>query len=326
MNLTHRGRRLRISAGIRSMVRETRLHVKNLICPLFLVEGNNIKEELPTLKGQYHLSIDMLDKELDEITSLGIPAVLLFGLPAYKDEKAGSAYDENGIVQKGIRKIKEKYSDLIVITDVCLCQYTPNGHCGILKDGVILNDYSVELIAKTALSHARAGADMVAPSDMMDGRVKAIRKILDNYCYENVSIMAYSVKYLSAFYGPFRDVADSSPKSGNRKSYQIDPANAREALREAEMDFQEGADIIMVKPAMAYQDIIHSLRQNFDIPVAAYNVSGEYMMVKAAVSQNLLDEKTVVLEILTGIKRSGADLIITYHAKDAAKWLKEEDL
>ena len=319
----YRGRRLRNNPGIRKMVRETHLRVENLIYPLFLVEGSNIKKEIPSIKGQYHLSIDKLDEELDEIVSLGIPAVLLFGLPAYKDETASSAYAEDGIVQKGIRRIKEKHPELVVITDVCLCQYTSHGHCGVLKDGIILNDPSLELIAKTALSHAKAGADMVAPSDMMDGRIAAIRESLDQEGYEYISIMSYSVKYASSFYGPFRDAADSSPKSGDRKSYQMDPANTDEALREAEADLIEGADILMVKPAMPYQDIIYRLRQNFDCPIAAYNVSGEYMMIKSAASQNLLDEKSAVLESLTGIKRSGADLIITYFAKDAARWIKE---
>ena len=319
----YRGRRLRNNQGIRKMVRENHLRVENLIYPLFLVEGSNIKKEIPSLKGQYHFSIDKLDEELDEIVNLGIPAVLLFGLPAYKDEKASSAYREDGIVQKGIRKIKAKYPELLVITDVCLCQYTSHGHCGVLEDGVVLNDPSLQLIAKTALSHAKAGADMVAPSDMMDGRIKAIRELLDENNCEYISIMSYSVKYASAFYGPFRDAADSSPKSGDRKSYQMDPANSDEAIREAEADLMEGADILMVKPAMPYQDIIYRLKETFDCPIAAYNVSGEYMMIKSAAAKNLFDEKSAVLESLTGIKRSGADIIITYFAKDVARWLKE---
>ncbi|EKE04023.1 MAG: hypothetical protein ACD_20C00118G0013 [uncultured bacterium] len=321
--MVYRGRRLRINPGIRNMVRENHLQVENLIYPLFLVEGNNIKKEISALKGQYHLSIDKLDDELDEIVSLGIPAVLLFGLPAYKDEMASSAYAEDGIVQKGIRKIKEKYPDLVVITDVCLCQYTSHGHCGVLEDNTILNDPSVDLIAKTALSHAKAGADMVAPSDMMDGRIAAIRELLDIEGYEYTPIMVYSVKYASSFYGPFREVADSSPKSGDRKSYQMDFANSDEAIREAEADLDEGADILMVKPAMAYQDIIYRLKQNFECPIAAYNVSGEYAMIKSAAQQGLIDEKSAVLEALTGIKRSGADLIITYFAKDVARWLRK---
>ena len=320
--MIHRGRRLRINPGIRSMVRETHLQIENLIYPLFLVEGNGIKKEISALKGQYHLSIDKLDEELDEIVSLGIPAVLLFGLPAYKDDLASSAYDEDGIVQKGVRKIKQKHPQLVVITDVCLCQYTSHGHCGVLENGVVLNDPSVELIAKTALSHVKAGADMVAPSDMMDGRIAAIRDLLDLEGYEYIPIMSYSVKYASSFYGPFREVADSSPKSGDRKSYQMDPANTNEAIREAEADLLEGADILMVKPAMSYQDVIYRLKQNFDCPIAAYNVSGEYAMIKSAAGQNLLDEKSAVLEALTGIKRSGADLIITYFAKDVARWLR----
>ena len=320
----YRGRRLRTSPTIRNMVQETRLSVNNLIYPLFLVEGNNIKKEISSLKGQYHISIDRLEEEIAEIVSLKIPAVLLFGLPGYKDEMASSAYDDNGIVQKGIRKIKELTPDLLVITDICLCQYTSHGHCGVLKDGKVLNDPTLELLAKTALSHVNAGADMVAPSDMMDGRVSAIRNILDEEGFENTPIMSYSVKYASSFYGPFREVADSAPKSGDRKTYQMNPTNANEALMEAEADLMEGADILMVKPALAYQDIIYRLKENFDCPIAAYNVSGEYAMVKAAASQGLIDEKSVVMEMLTGIKRAGADLIITYFAKDVAKYLKEE--
>ncbi|OGI02629.1 MAG: delta-aminolevulinic acid dehydratase [Candidatus Melainabacteria bacterium GWF2_37_15] len=320
----YRGRRLRTSQTIRTMVQETRLSVKNLIYPLFLVEGNNIKKEIPSLKGQYHISIDRLEEEIKEILSLKIPAILLFGLPGYKDDLASNAYDDNGIVQKGIRKIKEIAPDLLVVTDVCLCQYTSHGHCGVLKDGKVLNDPTLELLAKTALSHVKAGADMVAPSDMMDGRVNAIRDILDDEGFEYTPIMSYSVKYASSFYGPFREVADSAPKSGDRKSYQMNPANTNEALMEAEADLMEGADILMVKPALAYQDIIYRLKENFDCPIAAYNVSGEYAMVKAAASQGLIDEKSVVMEMLTGIKRAGADLIITYFAKDAAKYLREE--
>ena len=321
MNLAHRGRRLRNISGIRNMVRENHLNIDDFIYPLFFVKGQNIKREIPSLIGQYHFSIDMIDSELDEIVKLGIPAVLLFGLPEYKDEKASSAYDDNGIVQKAIKKIKSKYPDLVVITDVCLCQYTSHGHCGVLEDGNILNDPSAELIAKTALSHVKAGADMVAPSDMMDGRILAIRELLDSEGFENTPIMAYSAKYSSAFYGPFRDVADSAPKSGDRKSYQMDAANSREAMREAEADYQEGADILMVKPALGYLDIVYMLKQSFDCPIAAYNVSGEYMMIKSAAKNGLIDEKSAVLESLISIKRAGADLIITYFAKDAARFL-----
>lgn len=321
MNQFYRGRRLRANSNIRKMVKETHLQVENLIYPLFLVEDKNTKREIPSLTGNYYYSIDRLDKELDEIVKLRIPAVLLFGLPTYKDEKASNAYDDSGIVQEGIRKIKSKYPDLIVITDVCLCQYTSHGHCGVLKEGTVLNDPSIEIIAKIALSHARAGADMVAPSDMMDGRILAIRELLDKEGFLDTSIMSYSVKYASAFYGPFRDVSDSAPKCGDRKSYQMDISNANEAIREAEADLFEGADILMVKPAMAYQDIIYRLNENLNCPIAAYNVSGEYMMIKAAASQGFIDEKRAVIEALTGIKRSGASLIITYFAKDVAKWL-----
>ena len=324
MQLIQRGRRLRMSSGLRSMVRETHLHIQDLIYPLFLVEGQNIKEEISSIPGQYHFSLDRLEEELEEIGALGIPAVLLFGLPAQKDEVGSEAYATEGIVQRGIRLIKEKHPELVVITDVCLCQYTSHGHCGVLEGEHICNDASVELIAKTALSHAKAGADMVAPSDMMDGRIKAIRDLLDEENYEHVSIMSYSVKYASAFYGPFREAAHSAPQFGDRKTYQMDPANTNEALREAQWDLQEGADILMVKPAMAYQDIIYRLKQNFTCPIAAYNVSGEYTMIKLAVKQNLLDEKATVLEMLTGMKRAGADLLITYFAKDVARWLKGE--
>lgn len=322
MNLVHRGRRLRYNSGIRNLVRETGLNVNDLIYPIFLVEGECIKKEIPALTGQYYYSIDMLEAEINEITELGIPAVILFGLPAYKDEKASSAYLQDGIIQRGIRKFKEINSEIVVITDVCLCQYTSHGHCGVVCDGVVHNDKSVELLAKTALSHAKAGADMVAPSDMMDGRVGAIRSTLDLEGYDYVSIMSYSVKYSSVFYGPFREVADSSPKAGNRKTYQMDPANSNEAMKEAEEDYREGADILMVKPAMAYQDIIYRLKQRFDCPIAAYNVSGEYMMIKVASAQKLIDEKNAVMESLIGLKRSGADIIITYFAKDVAGWLK----
>jgi len=322
MDLIHRPRRLRINESVRKMVRETKLNVEDLIYPLFLVEGENIKEEIKSLSGQYHFSIDRLDEEIEEIVNLKIPAVLLFGLPLKKDEAGSGAYDENGIVQRGIRKIKDKYPELIVITDVCLCQYTSHGHCGVTENNIIDNDKSVELIAETALSHARAGADIVAPSDMMDGRVKAIRQTLDKKNFQNISIMSYTAKYVSAFYGPFREAAGSAPQFGDRKTYQMDFSNSKEALREAELDYNEGADILMVKPAMAYQDIIYRLKQNFNIPIVAYNVSGEYAMIKSVASQGLIDEKNVVIEVLTGIKRSGADLIITYYAKDAAKWLK----
>ncbi len=311
---------------IRKMVQETHLHVEDFIYPLFLVEGNGIKEEIPSMPGQYHFSLDRLEEELKEITELGICAVLLFGLPMKKDECGTSAYAVDGIVQKGIRLVKEKAPALLVITDVCMCQYTSHGHCGIIKHGVVDNDESVEIIAKIALSHAQAGADMVAPSDMMDGRVRAIRTLLEQERYLNVGIMAYAVKYASAFYGPFREAAHSAPQWGDRKSYQMNPANRQEALREALQDVEEGADIIMVKPALSYQDIIYQLKERLNNPIAAYNVSGEYAMIKAAAKQNLLDEKAAVMEMLTGIKRAGADLIITYFAKDAARWLREDTI
>lgn len=319
MKLSHRPRRLRNNPAIRKMVRETTLNVDDLIYPLFLVEGQNIKKEIPSMPGQYHFSLDKLLEELDEVVKLGILAVLLFGIPEYKDETGGGAYVKDGIIQRDVKKIKDKYPNLFVITDVCLCQYTSHGHCGVLKGEIINNDKSVELISKIALSHAKAGADMVAPSDMMDGRVKAIREILDANGHENVSIMSYSAKYSSAFYGPFRDAVNSAPQLGDRKTYQMDYANSDEAVREAKLDLQEGADILMVKPAMSYQDIIYRFKQSFNCPIAAYNVSGEYSMIKLAAQQNLIDEEAVVMEVLTGIKRAGADLIITYFAKDAAK-------
>ncbi len=319
MKLTHRGRRLRVNSGVRELARETILSVKNLIYPLFIVEGENIKAEIPSLQGQYHLSVDMLDDEIKEITDLGIPAVILYGLPEYNDQLATSAYDENGIVPRAVKKIKDINPELTVITDVCLCQYTEHGHCGIIEDGQILNDLSVKLIAKAALSHAKAGADIVAPSDMMDGRVKAIRDLLDEEDFEYTSIMPFSVKYASGFSGQFRVVEDYSPNSGDRKSYQMDPANSNEAIKEAELDYQEGADILLISPALSYLDIIYKLKQKFNCPIAAYNVSGEYMMIKAAAKKGLLDEQTAVKEILLSMKRAGADLIVTYFAKDVAR-------
>ncbi len=319
MKLIHRGRRLRVNNGVRELAKETIISIKNLIYPLFIVEGENVKSEIPSLQGQYHLSVDMLKDEIEEIKDLGIPAVILYGLPEYNDQLATSAYDENGIVQKAIRKIKEINESLVVITDVCLCQYTEHGHCGIIEDGQILNDLSVKLISKTALSHAKAGADIVAPSDMMDGRVKAIREILDEEDFEYTSIMPFSVKYASGFSGQFRIVEDYSPSSGDRKSYQMDPANSNEAIKEAELDYQEGADILLVSPALSYLDIIYKLKQKFNCPIAAYNVSGEYMMIKAAAEKGLIDEQTAAMEMLLSMKRAGADLIVTYFAKDMAR-------
>ncbi|WP_291578706.1 porphobilinogen synthase [Clostridium sp. UBA6640] len=317
-------RRLRENPAIRSLVRETVLNPNDFIFPIFVVEGENIKEEISSLKGNYHWSIDRLHEVIDEVKAAKVKGIILFGLPDHKDEIATSAFAENGIVQKAIRKIKELDKDLFVITDVCMCQYTDHGHCGIVENGRVLNDPSVEIIAKIALSHAKAGADMVAPSDMMDGRIGAIREILDENNFDYVSIMAYSAKYCSAMYGPFRAAANSTPQFGDRKTYQMDPANGKEALREIEEDIIEGADIIIVKPAMIYLDIIKSASDNFNIPIAAYNVSGEYAMIKCASENGLLNEKESALEMLTSMKRAGANLIITYYALEACKWLSEE--
>jgi porphobilinogen synthase len=316
-------RRLRRSPYLRDMVRETELNRKDLIYPLFAAHGTGVKEEIPSMPGVFHLSLDHLRREVAEISELGIPAVLLFGIPAVKDEQSSEAYAENGIVQQAIRAIKEENPSLVVITDVCLCAYNPMGHCGIVHEGEIVNDPSLELLAKTAVSHARAGADIVAPSDMMDGRIAAIRHALDEEGFNQVPVMSYSVKYASAFYGPFRDAAHSAPSFGDRKTYQMDPANVREALREAAADVEEGADFLMVKPALAYMDVIRRLKDTFPLPLVAYNVSAEYAMIKAAAGNGWIDEKQVVLEMLTGMKRAGADLIITYHAKDVVRWLEE---
>ena len=321
-NLWFRPRRLRETAGIRRMVRETELTAANLVYPLFVVPGKQIKQEIPSMAGQYHLSPDMAAEAAREAYDLGIPAVLVFGMPEYKDAKGSSAWDDNSPVQQAIRNIRAALPELVIISDVCLCAYTDTGHCGLIQDGRVDNDSSLPLLAKTALSHVRAGADMVAPSDMMDGRVGAIREALDANGFSRISIMSYAVKYASAYYGPFRDAQNSAPSFGDRRTYQMDPANRREALREAELDVQEGADIIMVKPALAYLDIIREVRDNFDLPTAAYNVSGEYAMIKAAAAQNLIDERRTVLETLLSMKRAGADIIITYHALDAARWLR----
>lgn len=315
-------RRLRGSNGLRNMVREHRLQVHDLIYPIFVTVGENIKREIGSMPGVFHFSLDNLLAEVQEIASLGIPSIILFGVPDHKDAHGSSAYDENGIVQLGTRMIKEAHPDLVVITDTCLCQYTDHGHCGVLHEGQVQNDPSLELLVKTAVSQAKAGADIIAPSNMMDGFVGAIRMGLDEEGFEHVPIMSYAVKYASSFYGPFREAAYSMPQFGDRKTYQMDPANSREALREAEADVIEGADILMVKPALAYMDIIRDVRQSFDLPVAAYNVSGEYSMIKAAAANGWIDEKAVVLEMLTGMKRAGADMILTYFAKDAAHWIK----
>ena len=324
MDLIKRPRRLRSNKITRDLVRETHLNTDDFIYPLFIVEGHGIKKEISLLPNNYHLSVDMLEGEINELLTLGIKSVLLFGIPDLKDERGTGAYADNGIVQKAIREIRKMNYPIHIVTDVCLCEYTSHGHCGIIKNQDVDNDATLELISRTALSHVQAGADMVAPSDMMDGRVAAIRESLDKEGYVNVPIMAYSAKYASAFYGPFREAAFSAPQFGDRKTYQMDPANKREAIREIELDIEEGADIIMVKPALSYLDIIHEARSRFNVPVAAYNVSGEYAMIKAASRLGWLDEKKSALEMLTSIKRSGADIIITYYAKDAAKWLSEE--
>ncbi|WP_312522523.1 porphobilinogen synthase, partial [Anaerospora sp.] len=309
-----RPRRLRSSAGIRTMVRETQLSAADFVYPLFIVPGQKVKKEIPTLPGNYHLSPDMAVSMAAEVYALGIPAVEVFGLPEYKDEQGSSAWDMSSPVQKAVQLIKAELPELVVITDVCLCQYTSTGHCGLVKDQTVDNDPSLKLLARVALSHAEAGADMVAPSDMMDGRVLAIREALDQHDFSHVSIMSYAAKYASAYYGPFREAVNSAPQFGDRKTYQMDPANSREALREVELDIAEGADIIMVKPALAYLDIIRQVKDNFALPVAAYNVSGEYAMIKAAAEKGWIDEKRTVLETLLSMKRAGTDIIITYHA------------
>ncbi|MCF8095349.1 MAG: porphobilinogen synthase [Desulfobacteraceae bacterium] len=317
----YRPRRLRRNEAFRRMIRETRLSVDNLIMPLFAVNGKNIKEPIPSMPDQYHMSVDNVVKTAREAAGLNIPAVIVFGLPEKKDPLGTGAYAKDGIVQKAIQEVKNKCPEIMVITDVCLCQYTDHGHCGMVEKGVIDNDGSLDLIARTALSHAEAGADMVAPSDMMDGRVGFIRETLDENDFANIPIMSYAAKYCSAFYGPFRDAAHSSPQFGDRRTYQMDPANSMEAVREATLDITEGADIIMVKPALPYLDIISRIREEIDLPVAAYNVSGEYAMIKAADQMGWLNGKEVALEMLTSIKRAGADIIMTYFAMEAARAL-----
>lgn len=318
-----RHRRLRQSAAMRSLVREHHLRVDDLIYPLFVAEGNDMKKEVSSMPGVYQLSLDHLMEEVEEVVSLGIKAVLLFGIPLEKDEVGSQAYHDHGIVQEATRFIKKHYPDLIVVADTCLCEYTSHGHCGIVENGEVLNDPSLELLVKAAVSQAKAGADIIAPSNMMDGFVAAIRAGLDEAGFEHVPIMSYAVKYASAFFGPFREAAESAPQFGDRKSYQMDPANRLEALREAESDVREGADFLMVKPGLPYLDIVRDIKNHFHLPVVVYNVSGEYSMVKAAAQNGWIDEKAVVMEMLTGMKRAGADIIITYHAKDAARWLKE---
>lgn len=319
-----RGRRLRASSSIRDMVRETTLNSKDFIYPIFVVEGKNIKNEISSMLGNYHYSIDRLPEVIKSIEEANIAGILLFGIPEHKDACGSEAYNDDGIVQQAVRKIKELNKDLLVITDVCMCEYTSHGHCGIIHGNDVDNDETLEYLDKIAVSHAKAGADMVAPSDMMDGRIGSMRKALDENGFRKVSIMSYSAKYCSAFYGPFREAADSAPQFGDRKTYQMDPANRMEALRETKMDIEEGCDIIMVKPALSYLDVIRECRDNFDMPLAAYNVSGEYSMVKAAAKAGMIDEERVMMEILTSIKRAGADIIITYHALEAAKILNKK--
>lgn len=326
MNLLNRPRRLRTTPEIRSMVRETRMSPSSLIQPLFAIEGENIKNEIPSLPGQYHWSPDRICEAVQECVDAGVDKVILFGLPAEKDEIGSGAWAENGIVQQAVRVIKKNFPNVTVITDVCMCEYTSHGHCGILCDHYVDNDKTLEVLAKTALSHAQAGADMVAPSDMMDGRVGAIRKILDDNGYINVPIMAYSAKYASAFYGPFRDAAGSAPSFGDRRSYQMDPHNVREAIYECELDVREGADLLMVKPALSYLDVIVKARQRFDLPIAAYSVSGEYAMIKATAAAGLIDEYRIMCESALSIYRAGADILITYYAKELAEAMRKGDI
>ena len=320
--LLARPRRLRRLANLRRLVRETRLAIDNLVYPLFVVHGGP-KEGIPSMPGIHRWPVDLLPAEAEAVAALGIPAVILFGLPAYKDAQGSEAYADDGVVQRAVRAIKAVVPELVVMTDVCLCEYTDHGHCGIVRDGQVLNDETLDVLGRVAVSHAVAGADVVAPSAMMDGQVGAIRAALDEAGFPQVAILAYAAKYASAFYGPFRDAADSAPAFGDRRGYQMDPPNAREALREVALDIQEGADIVMVKPALAYLDVIRRVRDAFDHPLAAYNVSGEYSLVKAAAQRGWIDERAAALEMLTAIRRAGADMILTYFAKDAARWLRE---
>jgi porphobilinogen synthase len=319
----YRARRLRKNENFRRLIRETSLSVDDLVYPLFAVPGKTFKKPILSMPGQFQLSVDNIGREAQKARELGIPAVLLFGIPAEKDEMATGAFAKDGIVQQAVKRIKNEVSDILVITDVCLCEYTSHGHCGMLEKDCVQNDTTLEVLAETAVSLARAGADMVAPSAMMDGQVAAIREALDENSFEDIPIMAYAAKYASSFYGPFREAAESAPKSGDRKTYQMDPANADEAIREITLDVSEGADIIMVKPALAYLDVIYRAKQEFDLPLAAYNVSGEYSMIKAAASLGWLDEEKAMVESLTAIKRAGADIIITYWAKEVAKLLNK---
>lgn len=319
-----RPRRLRRTAAIRSMVRETVLQPSDFVYPIFVVPGTNVKEEIPSMPNCYHLSVDNAVKLAENLYEMGIPAVEVFGLPEYKDEIGSSAWDMTSPVQRAIKAIREAVPDMVIVGDVCLCQYTSHGHCGCLCGHEVDNDKTLPLLAKVAVSQAECGADIIAPSDMMDGRIAALREALDQDGLQNTIIMSYAVKYASAFYGPFRDAADSAPHFGDRRGYQMDPANMREAMKEVDLDMDEGADIIMVKPALSYLDVVHQVREHINRPVAVYNVSGEYAMVKAAAANGWIDEKRIVLEELTSMKRAGADIIITYHAMDAVKWMKEE--
>ncbi|MDR0138172.1 porphobilinogen synthase [Metabacillus idriensis] len=319
-----RHRRLRTTSSMRSIVRETHLHAEDFIYPIFVVEGEKKRNEVKSMPGVEQISLDYLNAEMQEVSDLGIKSVIVFGVPDEKDEVGSQAYHDHGIVQRAITQIKENFPDLVVIADTCLCQFTDHGHCGIVKEGKILNDPTLDLLARTAVSQAKAGADIIAPSNMMDGFVAAIRRGLDEAGFEDVPVMSYGIKYSSAFYGPFRDAAHSTPQFGDRKTYQMDPANRMEALREAESDLLEGADFLIVKPALSYLDIIRDVKNNFNVPIVAYNVSGEYAMIKAAAQNGWVDEKAIVMEMMISMKRAGVDMILTYHAKDAARWLKEQ--
>ena len=318
-----RPRRLRADENLRRLTRETAISTDDLIYPMFVVHGHDVAIEISSMPGCYQYSVDRLVTAAKELVTLGIPGTILFGIPDFKDTLGSEAYADDGIIQQAIRALKDAVPELLVITDVCLCEYTDHGHCGVIQDGDVLNDRTLELLAKESLSHARAGADVIAPSDMMDGRVCTIRAALDENGYESIPILAYSAKYASAFYGPFREAAESAPQFGDRRSYQMDPPNAEEALREVALDIEEGADIVMVKPALSYLDIIRRVKDRFEMPVAAYNVSGEYAMIKAAAQKGWIDEKRVALEVLTSIKRAGADMILTYFAKSVVEWLEE---
>jgi len=319
-----RPRRLRANENIRRMIRETRLSVDNFIFPLFVTEGKGIKNPITSMPGNFQMSVDELIKEVKEVRDLGVPAIILFGIPAEKDALGSDAMSDEGIIQRTIREVKDNVPDMYVISDVCFCEYTDHGHCGPVVEGDVDNDATLELLVKQVITHAKAGVDMVAPSGMMDGMIGAIREGLDENGYSGIPVMSYAAKYASAFYGPFRDAAESAPQFGDRRSYQMDPSNAIEALKEVALDIEEGADIIMVKPAMSYLDVIHRVKESIDLPVAAYNVSGEFSMIKAASQLGWVDEKRIALEMLTSIKRAGADLILTYYAKDAARWLNDQ--